>query len=87
MQSDVKNPIIKFIVWTELLMISITLVLREHQVSRRLVILNVVERRIFRGAFCFFPYMKHWQFFKSEKCSKVIDWTVQNHHIRFGKRR
>lgn len=87
LQSDVKNQIIKFIVWTELLMISITLVLREHQVRSRFVILNVAEKRIFRGAFCFVSYMKHWQFFKSGKCSKVINWTVQNHNIRFGKRR
>lgn len=28
-----------------------------------------------------------WEIFKSGKCSKVINWTVQNHSIRFGKRR
>jgi len=87
MQNDVKNQIIEFIVWTELVMISITLVLREHQVGRCLVILNVTEKRFFRGAFCSVSYMKHWQFFKSGKGSKVINWTVQNHNKRFGKRR
>lgn len=87
MQSDVKNQIIKFILWTELLMILSSLVPREHQVSRCLVILNVAEKIILRDAFCFVSYMKHWQFFKSEKCSKGMNWTVQNHKTRFGKRR
>lgn len=64
MQSDVKNQIIKFIVGIELLMISITPVLGEHQLSRHLVILNAAEKWIFRPAFCFDSYMKLWQFFK-----------------------
>lgn len=67
MQSDVKNQIMKFIIWTEFFVISITLVLREHQVGRCLVILNLAEKLIFRVAFCFFSYMKHWQLFKSHQ--------------------
>lgn len=87
MQSDVKNQIIKFIIWTELFVISITLVLREHQISRCLILLNLTDKWIFRIAFCFLSYMKHWQFFKSGKCLKVISWTVWNHNRSFGKRR
>lgn len=65
MQSEVKNQIIKFIVGIELLMISITPVLGEHQLSRYLVILNAAEKRIFRDVFCFDSYMELWQFFRN----------------------
>lgn len=62
MQSDVKNQDTKFMVGIELLMISISPVLGEHQLSRHLVILNAAEKRIFRDAFCFDSFMKLWQF-------------------------
>lgn len=51
MRSAVKNPIIKSIARTELTVFALTLVLREHQASRRLAVVNAANEKNFQGCF------------------------------------